>query len=134
MSTNKDRAAALHHIQAALDEISHELTAIFPKLKITKSYQNKMDALRLIVTQEGVSVKVELSPVLRGTVFTPTLRETTETVEQEFGYAEVNVVAIEDLYAGKLCAAFDRQHPRDFFDVMLLLEKKELQTVLDRRS
>lgn len=121
---NKDRAAALHHIQAALDEISHELTAIFPKLKITKSYQNKMDALRLIVTQEGVSVKVELSPVLRGTVFTPTLRETTETVEQEFGYAEVNVVAIEDLYAGKLCAAFDRQHPRDFFDVMLLLENE----------
>ncbi|MEZ2742453.1 nucleotidyl transferase AbiEii/AbiGii toxin family protein [Paenalcaligenes hominis] len=134
MSTNKDRAAALHHIQEALDEISHELTAIFPKLKITKSYQSKVDALRLIVTQEGVSVKVELSPVLRGTVFTPTLRETTETVEQEFGYAEVNVVAIEDLYAGKLCAAFDRQHPRDFFDVMLLLEKKELQTVLDRRS
>lgn len=105
---NKDRAAALQHIQEALDEISHEITTTFSNLKITKSYQSKMDALRLIVTQDGVSVKVELLSVLRGTVFTPILRETTETVEQEFGYAEANVVAIEDLYAGKLCAAFDR--------------------------
>lgn len=121
---NKDRAAALQHIQEALDEISHEITTTFSNLKITKSYQSKMDALRLIVTQDGVSVKVELLSVLRGTVFTPILRETTETVEQEFGYAEANVVAIEDLYAGKLCAAFDRQHPRDFFDVMLLLENE----------
>lgn len=121
---NKGRAAALHHIQETLNEISYELTTTFPNLRITKSYQSKMDALRLIVTQDNISVKVELSPVLRGTVFTSTLRETTETVEQEFGYAEVNVVAIEDLYAGKLCAAFDRQHPRDFFDVMLLLENE----------
>lgn len=121
---NKDRVTALQHIQETLNEISYEITTTFPNLKVTKSYQNKMDALRLIVTQDSVSVKVELSPVLRGTVFTPTLKETTETVEQEFGYAEVNVVAIEDLYAGKLCAAFDRQHPRDFFDVMLLLENE----------
>jgi hypothetical protein len=29
-----------------------------------------------------------------------------------------------DLYAGKLCAALDRQHPRDLFDVKLLLENE----------
>jgi hypothetical protein len=27
-----------------------------------------------------------------------------------------------DLYGGKLCAALDRQHPRDLFDVKLLLD------------
>ena len=34
---------------------------------------------------------------------------------------EVPVVSLEDMYGGKLVAAFDRQHPRDLFDVMQLL-------------
>jgi hypothetical protein len=29
---------------------------------------------------------------------------------------------VDDLYAGKMCAALDRQHPRDFFDVKCLME------------
>jgi hypothetical protein len=33
---------------------------------------------------------------------------------------EINVVANEDLSAGKLVTALDRQHPRDLFDVMQL--------------
>jgi hypothetical protein len=32
------------------------------------------------------------------------------------------LVALEDLYGGKLVAALDRQHPRDLFDVMQLFE------------
>ncbi len=31
-----------------------------------------------------------------------------------------------DLYGGKLCAALDRQHPEDFYDVKLLLDAQEL--------
>lgn len=31
-----------------------------------------------------------------------------------------------DLYAGKICAALDRQHPRDLFDVHLLLKSEGL--------
>jgi len=38
----------------------------------------------------------------------------------------VPVLAMPDLYGGKLCAALDRQHPRDWFDVMLLLDAGEL--------
>ena len=41
--------------------------------------------------------------------------------QAEFGYAQMQVLSFEDLYAGKLCAALDRQHPRDLFDVRLLL-------------
>lgn len=44
-----------------------------------------------------------------------------ESVEDEFGYAEIQVVSLPDLYGGKLCAAMDRQHPRDLFDVRMLL-------------
>lgn len=121
---HEDRPEALAHITDALDEIGERLTSTFPNIKITKSYEDKIDALRLVIFREDTSVKVELSPVLRGTVFEPTLRQTTGEVERKFGFAEVQVVALEDLYAGKLCAAFDRQHPRDFFDVMLLLENE----------
>ena len=36
----------------------------------------------------------------------------------------MQVLSIADLYGGKLCAALDRQHPRDMFDVKLLLENE----------
>ena len=43
--------------------------------------------------------------------------------EEELGYAEMKLLSFEDLYAGKICAALDRQHPRDLFDIKLLLDK-----------
>lgn len=58
---------------------------------------------------------------MRGTAYEPQLRSVTETVEEEFGFAEMSVVSLADLYAGKLVAALDRQHPRDLFDVRELL-------------
>ncbi|MES9881955.1 MAG: nucleotidyl transferase AbiEii/AbiGii toxin family protein [Sedimenticola sp.] len=36
------------------------------------------------------------------------------------------VVAMADLYAGKICAALDRQHPRDLFDIHWLLDHEGL--------
>src|SRR5690554_5287670 len=50
--------------------------------------------------------------------------EVCELVEKEFGYAEIQVASLPDLYAGKICAALDRQHPRDLFDVKFLLENE----------
>jgi len=35
----------------------------------------------------------------------------------------MNVLSFEELYAGKICAALDRQHPRDLFDIKILLEQ-----------
>lgn len=62
-----------------------------------------------------------MTPVLRGCVYEPQLRTVSSRVETEFGFAEVRVVSFPDLYAGKLVAALDRQHPRDLFDVRDLL-------------
>ncbi|MBB6305198.1 hypothetical protein GGE67_005864 [Rhizobium leucaenae] len=36
------------------------------------------------------------------------------------------LLSFPDLYAGKICAALDRQHPRDLFDVKFLLENEGL--------
>ena len=36
------------------------------------------------------------------------------------------MVSFGQLYGGKICAALDRQHPRDLFDIKLLLENEGL--------
>lgn len=36
----------------------------------------------------------------------------------------MQVLSFEDLYAGKLCATLNRQHPRDLFDMKLLLDNE----------
>jgi hypothetical protein len=47
------------------------------------------------------------------------------SVQNEFGkFAAINVVSHAELFGGKICAALDRQHPRDLFDVHLLLENE----------
>ena len=84
--------------------------------------------MRLIVSCNGVQIKVELSPLSRGTVYEPQLRAVCETVEDEFGYVEVPLVSLADLYAGRICVALDRQHPRDLFDIEFLLENEGLTT------
>lgn len=121
-----DRDTALAHITDALNRIAGSIIEKINGVKIQKSFESRVDALRLIVKQGDVQIKIELSPVLRGTVFPEELREVTEKVEEQFGYVEMPVVSLADLYAGKLCAALDRQHPRDLFDVKFLLENEGL--------
>ena len=122
----KPRDEALEDIRQALGAISVEIRNRLSATEVTEAYRDKDDALRLIVARGGVQIKIELSPVLRGTVFEPEVMAVNEVVEDEFGYAEILVVALPDLYAGKICAALDRQHPRDLFDVKWLLENEGL--------
>ena len=40
-----------------------------------------------------------------------------DVVQEEYKkFAAINVVAHGELFGGKICAALDRQHPRDLFD------------------
>ena len=82
------------------------------------------DGKRLVVSQGQATIKIEVSPVLRGTVFEPELRAVSQAVEERFGFAEVQLVSFADLYAGKIAAALDRQHPRDLFDIHYLLAQE----------
>ncbi|MGG8469878.1 nucleotidyl transferase AbiEii/AbiGii toxin family protein [Rahnella sp. PAMC25617] len=125
-----DREESLKGIKAALDDIAKSVLAYIPQSKVSKSYEDKNDALRLVVIRDGALIKIELSPVLRGTVFEPALLQVCEAVEDELGFAEISVVSFADLYAGKICAALDRQHPRDLFDVKLLLDNEGLTSAL----
>lgn len=122
----KTRDDSLGDIQQALDRLSKAIQESLVGSEVHKSYEDKPDALRLLVKRAGVQIKVELSPVMRGTVYDSESREVNESVEAEFGYVDMPVVSLADLYGGKVCAALDRQHPRDLFDVKQLLENEGL--------
>lgn len=84
----------------------------------------------LKVSRGGAGIKIEVNPVLRGTLHPARSLAIRPAAEEHFGFARMLVLAHEDLYAGK--AALDRQHPRDLFDVKLLLENDGLTDPLFR--
>jgi len=87
---------------------------------------------KLTVQRQEAQIKIEVTPVLRGCVFEPEIRTVSESVEQAFGFAQMQVVSFADLYAGKIVAALDRQHPRDLFDVRDLLANEGIGDNLRR--
>lgn len=63
--------------------------------------------------------------MLRGAAFAPVERELSEQAELLFEVsATTGTLAVADLYGGKLCAALDRQHPRDILDIKILMENE----------
>jgi len=121
-----ERHEALQTIKHHLETLASTIMTSIDNTRVIRSFQDKADALRLLVERDGVQIKIELSPVLRGTVYEPLVMPVSEAVEEEFGFAEMAVVSFADLYAGKICAALDRQHPRDLFDIKQLLDNEGL--------
>ncbi len=113
------RDEALQSVRSALERITEKIN-IQPSISAVLQ-DSRQDELRIIIATESATIKIEVSPVARGTLHDPELLPVVESVEYEFGYAEIPVVSPADLYGGKLCAAMDRQHPRDLFDVQRLL-------------
>jgi hypothetical protein len=118
-----EREVALTNIREALGRISKLIEKTIRGVSVQNTHEQS-DALRLIVSDGSVRIKVELSPVIRGTIFSEKVLPVSKSVEDNFGFAEIQIVSIPDLYAGKICAALDRQHPRDLFDVKLLFENE----------
>jgi len=119
----RERLQALDEMTRSLKDMGNTIISRIPNAKIQFSPLNQTEYVyRLVVEADRVMVKVELSPVLRGTVYEPRVMRITRTAEDAFGFAEVPVVSFEDLFAGKIVAALDRQHPRDLFDIKGLLE------------
>tara|TARA_R110002020_G_scaffold150915_5_gene327806 strand:- start:2875 stop:3201 length:327 start_codon:yes stop_codon:yes gene_type:complete len=47
-----------------------------------------------------------------------------KTQEEFNAFCATSVVPLGQFYGGKICAALDRQHPRDLFDIKYLLENE----------
>lgn len=119
------RDEALHNCREALQRLAQVISTRMPGTK-AELPNNRRDELRILVRRGRSQVKIEVSPVLRGTLHPPRALDVVEAVEDAYGFASVQVVSLPDLYGGKLCAALDRQHPRDLFDVKMLLDQDGL--------
>ena len=126
----QDWQESLAGIDAALQRLTQRVERSLRGARVHTA--GRTDEVRLEIRHGNAAVKVETSPVMRGTVQPPETRRVTPRVEDAFGFAEMTLVAFEDLFAGKLVAALDRQHPRDLYDVKLLLENDGITDELFR--
>lgn len=125
------RNDSLSEIEETLQRIGKSISQSVPDAKIFPSRLDKEGTLnRLVVRSPQAQIKIEVTPVTRGCVFEPTVMAVSEKVEDQFSFAETLVVSFDDLYAGKLVAALDRQHPRDLFDVRDLLANEGVSDTL----
>ena len=119
----RERAESLRSIDAAMRSIAARVSTI-PGRRPQVGFgmlESEQIATKLFVRDAGTQVKVETTPVQRGCVYEPATRTVSPTVEERFGLTTARVASFPDLYAGKIVAALDRQHPRDLFDVHHLL-------------
>lgn len=128
------REQSLASIDAAMKRIAEAARHVSSDAQVTLFARSKGEdsITRLFVRTSGVQIKIEVTPVLRGCVYKPEQRSVSPAVEDAFGFAEAKVVSFSDLYAGKIVAALDRQHPRDLFDVRDLLANEGIDDALRR--
>jgi predicted nucleotidyltransferase component of viral defense system len=127
----KDRASSLAKINAAMLRLADSIRAGIPGSRVTAAkLKGENIVAKLFVEAGNVQIKIEVTPVSRGCVQEPVVRSVSAAVEDQFGFAEIQVVSLSDLYAGKLVAALDRQHPRDLFDVRDLLANEGIDDPL----
>ena len=127
-----DRSSSLREMDSALDRIATSIVRRNAEISARRARGGGGSDTRVVVRRGRVQIKIETSPVARGAVFPPRRMVASESVTEQFGFVEMKVLAFEDLFAGKLVAALDRQHPRDLFDVRLLYEHEGLTDDLFR--
>ena len=127
----QSRTESFAAVDAAMKRVAAQITKTIPGARITET-KSEGALTRLLVRADGAQIKIEVNSVIRGCVNEPELRSVSAPVEDQYGFAEIQVVSFPDLYAGKLVAALDRQHPRDLFDVRDLLANEGIDDELRR--
>lgn len=130
----EDRQTTLRGIDAALRRISTNIRRALPGAQVREQpLPSEKLIIKLSVRSGREEITVEPNTVLRGALFpVADLVLTPKAVEFFDRSVIMRVVALPDLYGGKLCAALDRQHPRDLFDVRGLLQNEGLTADIRR--
>ena len=121
----EDRKTSLSNITLSMETIRKDAERLIRGITVQEHRvkENGGTITRLIVRDEKALVKVEPNTILRGTVYPTEKRIIGDKVKATFRTSfAVKCASFADLYGGKICAALDRQHPRDLFDIKILLE------------
>ncbi len=124
-----ERGFALNDIGSALIRMSEGIKRRIPGTKIALKNINGTNILKgTVVYQEGVTVKIQPNLVMRGSVYPPEIKPLSKKAQDLFELSvQGRILSTDELYAGKICAALDRQHPRDLFDVHMLVKNEGLK-------
>lgn len=124
----KERRDTLRGISEALKELAINIKKTIPTISIVYLPPSPSDTVRqLLCTLGRIQVKIEVNIVIRGTLYETQIKALCPSAQKMFGkYAEIQAVSKEDLYGSKMCAALDRQHPRDLFDMMLYFREHSI--------
>lgn len=126
--SSNDRSAALSEIGRTLKQIAAAVKEHIPGVNVIASGDAGGKLPSKLRIDRGIArVKIEPNLTLRGTVYDCEISNLCEKAQAQFlQRLSVLTLSLADLYGGKLCAALDRQHPRDLFDVKLLFKNEGL--------
>ena len=114
--------------EEALEEINTALSRIKQRIEDLRSsihVRHKDQICKLHLDEHGVLIKIEVNMIGRGLLGDSNNAHLCETAQENFDvFCVMPLVSLAQLYGGKICAALDRQHPRDLFDVKLLLDNE----------
>ncbi|MGC9343745.1 MAG: nucleotidyl transferase AbiEii/AbiGii toxin family protein [Bacteroidales bacterium] len=118
-----NRETALSNISDSLGRIRERIIKSIPSTTIS-NHTIKENDVKLLVQAQKAQIKIEVNTITRGNLHPVRLLQVNEKVQKLFKkFAAIQVVSDAELYGGKICAALDRQHPRDLFDVHLLFKE-----------
>jgi len=121
------RDLALRNINDALLNIKKAIENTYSDIHVIAVPKGEGVDVKLHCQSKKAQIKIEVNTVTRGILFPSRLMQVSESVQTTFNkFAAISVVSHEELFGGKMCAAIDRQHPRDIFDMKLLLEQEGL--------
>lgn len=120
----QDRTTSLGAISEALARIKAEIERRLPPTRVTQTRQGQEGMEVKLNCQRGkTQIKVEVNPTLRGHLLPLRDLPCSDRVQERFeAFVEARCLSHGELFGGKICAALDRQHPRDLFDVKRLLD------------
>ena len=117
----EDRQLALVNIAKALERVKRSIEMLIPNVRVL----HRQEVAKLLISSQGVDIKLEVNLVGRGVIDTPNKMPLCDKAQNDYdAFCAIQVVPIGQLYGGKICAALDRQHPRDLFDIKFLLENE----------
>ena len=117
----EDRETSFTNISVALTNIKSSIEKRLQGSRV----EHKVELHKLLVSYNDAMIKIEVSQIVRGVLGAVTEKILCKKAQKKFDtFCSINVVPKGQLYGGKVCAAMDRQHPRDIFDVKQLLQRE----------
>ena len=129
----ENRELTIKNMNQALCDLELKVMKRIHGVNIAKRLSKDNDCIVKLIVADGRSVvKIEPNFIFRGYLSKGSNLKISKKVTEVFGafIDDIPVASFSDVYAGKICAALNRQHPRDLFDIKLLFENEGLTELL----